>query len=212
MKNRAVRIDVWSDYVCPFCYLAEPTLALLAQEFSGAVQINWRVYELRPEPVPTLDPNGEYVHDVWKKAVLPMAQARGMLLRLPPVQPRSRLAHEAAAFGRAHGCFAPLNQALFQTFFERGEDIGDLDVLVRLGAAVGLDRAALSAALIEGRYRQQVLDDEALGRRLALSGVPATLVRAANDPLERAILVEGAQPLEVFKDAVMRTLDGSGQE
>ena len=73
MKTGQVHIDVWSDYVCPFCYLAEPTLAQVEQEFKGAVQMNWRAFELRPEPVPTLDSQGEYLRDIWARAVYPMA-------------------------------------------------------------------------------------------------------------------------------------------
>ncbi len=60
MTVPAVHIDVWSDYVCPFCYLTEPTLARIEQEFGNAISITWRAFELRPEPVSTLPPDGEY--------------------------------------------------------------------------------------------------------------------------------------------------------
>src|SRR5947209_8145197 len=98
-----VQIDVWSDYVCPFCYLEEPVLERLRNDFTGALQIRWRAYELRPDPVPTLDPQGEYLRDIWARSVYPMAAQRGIPLRLPPVQPRSRLAWEATEFAREHG-------------------------------------------------------------------------------------------------------------
>src|SRR3981189_1275377 len=135
----AVRIDVWSDYVCPFCYLAEPTLKRIEQEFADSVEVVWRAFELRPAPVPTLDPKGEYLRDIWARAVYPMARDRGMMLRLPPVQPRSRLAHEAAAFAPPHGHFAAMNDALFGAFFEHGEDIGSVNVLAKNAEVVGLD-------------------------------------------------------------------------
>ena len=83
------RISVWSDYVCPFCYLELPVLDRLQAEHAEEVEIDWRAFELRPEPAPTLDPNGEYLHRVWNQSVYPMAEQRGMVLRLPPVQPRS---------------------------------------------------------------------------------------------------------------------------
>jgi len=66
----AARIDVWSDYVCPFCYLAEPTLQRIEQEFADAVEVVWRAFELRPEPVPTLDPKGDYLRDIWASALI----------------------------------------------------------------------------------------------------------------------------------------------
>ena len=83
-----VRLDVWSDYVCPFCYLEEPVLTRIIDEFGNDVKVNWQAFELRPEPVPTLDPDGEYLHRVWNASVYPMASERGMNLKLPPVQPR----------------------------------------------------------------------------------------------------------------------------
>src|SRR2546423_7751388 len=96
--ERRVQINVWSDYVCPFCYLEKPVLERLRQEFGDAIEVHWRAFELRPEPVPTLDPAGEYLRTVWAQAVYPMAAERGLTLRLPPDQPRSRRAFESAEF------------------------------------------------------------------------------------------------------------------
>ncbi|HKN88569.1 MAG TPA: hypothetical protein VJV04_17020, partial [Nitrospiraceae bacterium] len=66
----------------------------IRREYGDALDLQWRAFELRPEPVPTLEPNGEYLHTVWNQSVYPMARQRGMTLRLPPVQPRSRRAFE----------------------------------------------------------------------------------------------------------------------
>lgn len=207
MNKGVVLMDVWSDYVCPFCYLAEPTVAQIEQEFGAVVQLTWRAFELRPEPVPTLPPNGSYLRRVWAEAVYPMAEQRGMCLRLPPVQPRSRLAHEAAVFARAHGRFAAMHHAIFRAFFEHGEDIGQVETLVKLGQGVGLEPEPLRQALREERYRSTVLSDQDTARELGLSGVPASLVRGPADTLERSTLVEGAQPFEVFRRAVRQVLD-----
>ncbi len=198
----AVQIDVWSDYVCPFCYLAEPPLARVEEEGKGTVQIRWRAFELRPEPEPTLDPSGDYLRDIWARAVYPMAIERGMNLRLPPVQPRSRLAHEAAAFAADHGQASAMQHAIFRTFFEVGADIGQPEVLGRIAGEIGLDPAALIAALASGQNRPRVLEDEALARSFGLSGVPAIIVRPADADWRQAVLVEGAQPYQVIRDAV----------
>jgi predicted DsbA family dithiol-disulfide isomerase len=72
-----VRLDVWSDYVCPFCYLEEPILGRIRDEFGNDVDVKWQAFELRPEPVPTLAPDGEYLHTVWNDSVYPMAAERG---------------------------------------------------------------------------------------------------------------------------------------
>ena len=203
----AVHIDVWSDYVCPFCYLAEPTLARIEREFGNAISITWRAFELRPEPVSMLPPDGEYLHDIWARAVYPMAREREMTLRLPPVQPRSRLAHEAAFFAREHGDFNAMNNALFRAFFERGEDVGEVDVLAKVAVSAGLDDGGLRRALTEGSHREEVLGDERLAHDLQLSSVPAMLVRSAQRPLGEAWLLSGAQPYEVVHRAVTQLLE-----
>lgn len=199
---RAVQIDVWSDYVCPFCYLAEPALAQLAAGGDGAVIIGWRAFELRPEPVPTLDPKGDYLREVWADSVYPLAKQRGMKLTLPPVQPRSRLAHEAAAHAAAQGKQAEMPHAIFRAFFEHGIDIGRVEELTKLAVELGLDAAEMEAALQSGRYRPQVIEDEKLAQSFGLSGVPAIVIRAADAPWEQAVLVSGAQPYEVVREAV----------
>ncbi len=207
---RTLQIDVWSDYVCPFCYLVEPTLARIEQEFAENTKVVWRAFELRPEPVPTLDPDGAYLREIWASSVYPMAEQRGMTLRLPPVQPRSRLAHEAGVHARVHGRFTPLNDAIFRAFFKQGADIGDLNVLVKLGGTVGLEETELRNALTDGRHRQHVLDDEALAAEIGISGVPALTVRPVEVPLAQAVFIEGAQPYEVIREVLLRSMDASG--
>jgi 2-hydroxychromene-2-carboxylate isomerase len=88
------------------------------------VEVTWCAFELRPEPVPTLDPKGEYLKRAWRDSVYPLSQKMGFNMKLPPVQPRSRMAHEAAHWARAAGCFNDYNLAIFRAFFEKGEDLG----------------------------------------------------------------------------------------
>ena len=203
-----VQVDVWSDYVCPFCYLEQPVLERIAQEYGERVGIRWRAFELRPDPVPTLKPDGTYLRDIWARAVYPMAKERGMTLRLPPMQPRSRLAHEAALFAATQGLFDAMNTALFRAFFEDGRDIGDLAELVEIGASIGLNAAELRQALEDGFHRQRVLADEELAMKLAISGVPALLIHHENEPLEQATEVSGAQPFEYVRGVLERSLSG----
>lgn len=203
------RITVFSDYVCPFCYLEEPDLARVREEYGDKVEVDWRAYELRPDPVPTLDPDGEYLHRVWNASVYPMARSLGMTLRLPPVQPRSRKALEAAEFARERGKFDEMHTALFKAFFEDGRDIGDVETLLEVGESVGLGRAELRAALEEGRYTEKVVADEELARRLDVTSVPTMLVTAASEPPEKGERITGAQPYGGrIEAAVERVLGG----
>ncbi|MFQ5840684.1 MAG: DsbA family protein, partial [Candidatus Methylomirabilales bacterium] len=154
---------------------------------------------LRPEPAPLLDPRGEYLTRVWSQAVYPMAEARGMTLQLPPVQPRSRKALEAAEFAREQGKFDEFHLACFRAFFEEGRDIGDPEVLLALGEEVGLARDALQQALATDQYTPKVLADQAEAARLGITGVPTYIVG------ERHVVV-GAQPYEVLREVTDRAL------
>jgi predicted DsbA family dithiol-disulfide isomerase len=204
-------MEVWSDYVCPFCYLEEPAVAQIEQLYAEQIHIFWRAFELRPHPVPTLDPQGEYLTTIWDRAVYPMARQRGMNLRLPPVQPRSRLAHEAAFFAQEHGRFSAMNHLIFQAFFEQGRNIGDPAELVQLGTTIGLDPAELSQALTSRRYETQVLEHQTLAHDLGISGVPAILIRPAHTHPPEGYLIEGAQPFEAIDTAIRRLLNSSKQ-
>jgi len=204
-----VRLDVWSDYVCPFCYLELPQLARLQEEFGERLAIEWHAFELRPEPTPTLDPAGDYLRHTWDRAVYPLAAEYGMTLRLPPVQPRSRLALEAAEFAREHDRFDAFHLAVFRAFFEKGRDIGDLGVLSELARRVGLDAQALEASLAAGDYSDLVLHAEDRAEALGITAVPTLLLRSAEAPIEEAQALDGALPFEQLAAAVRAQLDAS---
>jgi predicted DsbA family dithiol-disulfide isomerase len=159
------------------------------------VEIIWRAYELRPEPIPALDPDGEYLTRVWRDSVYPLAERLGITMRLPPVQPRSRLAHEAAHWARTLGRFDDYNAALFRAFFERGEDIGEINVLLKLAADLQLDESNLRAALESREFETSVLTDEREAAELGVSGVPAFVA-------ERRLALSGVQPLERLQELV----------
>lgn len=205
-EEPAARIVVWSDYVCPFCYLETTVLEAIRDEFGDRVDVEWRAFELRPEPVPTLDPDSGYLTDIWRRAVRPMASERGLELERPPVQPRSRKALESAEFARQNDRFEEMHRALFRAFFQEGRDLGDPDVLADVGGEVGLDPDELRAALEEGRYTGKVLDDQVEARERGVDGVPALFVVPRGEELGEAEVVTGAQPSERVRSAVLRAL------
>jgi predicted DsbA family dithiol-disulfide isomerase len=189
-----VRLEVFSDYVCPFCWLAEPALGSLKRE-APEVEIIRRAYELRPEPVPTLDPQGEYLRRVWRDAVYPMAERMGIEITLPPVQPRSRRAHEAARWAREQGRFEDYHDAVFRAFFQRGEDIGKEEVLTYIASELNLDGESLGRALAARAYETGVLADERAAEAMQIKGVPAFVA-------ERLVMLSGVQPVNKLKELV----------
>ena len=145
--------------------------------------------------MPTLDPNGDYLHSVWNSSVYPLAKNLGVEIKLPPIQPRSRRAHEAAHWARRHGKFREYNDALFRAFFQRGEDIGNTDVLTRLAADMGLESDDLRKALDNDLHLENVLADEREAKKLGLRGVPAFIAN-------RNIALSGVQSLESLQKFV----------
>ncbi len=195
-------IDVWSDYVCPFCYLQMPALREFARDKD--LQIHWRAFEVRPEPAPILDPNGEYLRRVWEGSVFPMAERQGMTLRLPPVQPRSRKALETAEFARHKGKFEAMHDALFKAFFEDGRNIGDTNVLLELAGAVGLNPVDLLGSLEAREYAPKVLADEKLAQRLGIHAVPGMVFTRARQPVQSGYLRNGMQSVQEIESVLAR--------
>ncbi len=162
---------------------------------NAGIEIVWRAFELRPEPVPTLDPKGEYLTRVWKDSVYPLAEKLGIKMRLPPVQPRSRLAHEAAHWARTQNRFDDYNAAIFRSFFERGEDIGDAELLVSLASELKLKSDPLRSALESREFEKSVLEDERKAAMIGVSGVPAFVAN-------RTAALSGVQPVLNLKKLV----------
>lgn len=200
--DHPVALDIWSDYVCPFCYLELPAIDRLQQEFGSGLVVTWHAYELRPDPEPTLDPQGDYLRDLWAHSVYPMAHARGMTLHLPPVQPRSRKAFEAVEHARTVGRFDAMHHALFRAFFEEGRDIGDTETLLDVGASAGLEMDPLKDMLDTGRYTRRVLDQEEQARKLGITGVPLMLAHLAGRGSSDAIVINGVAGIEDLRGAI----------
>jgi predicted DsbA family dithiol-disulfide isomerase len=113
-------------------------------------------FELRPEPQPTLRPEGEYLQRAWTQSVYPLARRMGVPIVLPPVspQPHTHLAFEGYQYAREHGKGNEYNHRLLEAFFVEGRDIGDVGVLTKLAGEVGLDEKAFEEALRTRKYRE----------------------------------------------------------
>jgi predicted DsbA family dithiol-disulfide isomerase len=148
------QITIYTDYVCPYCLLAEYVIqsALHDKDF----YIQWRPFELRPDPVPALRIEDPYLPNVWEKSVYPMAKRLGVPIKLPAIspQPRTDKAFEVFAMADERGLGHLFSIRALKAFFQEEKDIGDLKVLADLGADVGLQREAVLSALITGKYTE----------------------------------------------------------
>lgn len=153
-----IKIKVYSDYVCPFCYLGEQQLKeVLEEEHELKVATEWMPFELRPFPTPTLRPGDEYLPRVWNSSVYPMAEDMGVEIKLPTIspQPYTHLAFEGYQFALEEGKGEAYTHRMFEAFFKEDEDIGDLEVLTQLAEEVGLDPAAYRQAVENRKYKEQ---------------------------------------------------------
>jgi predicted DsbA family dithiol-disulfide isomerase len=173
------RFTIFSDYVCPFCYLAEAPLNRLREVGVG---LDYRAFELRPTPVATLDLTSAYIVRGWRNSVAPLAAALGVELTMPTVAPRSRKAHELAAFARDRGRFPAIHRALFKAYFQGGLDIGRIDVLVGIAVQVGLDLTETKVALDIDQYTDAVIEQERAAARMGVVAVP-TIVTSTGERL-----------------------------
>ena len=189
-----------------------PILEEAARRFGAQVDIQWHAYELRPEPAPLPDPDGDYIAEHWNNRVLPMAAERGVVMKPPRRQVRSRRALQAGLFARDHGRFPDLDRRIFRARFEEDADISDLAVLKELGAAAGLDADALGEAVTSNRYLSALEQDIELASRLGVSGVPVMFVGPEMDDVASFFgdsePVIGAVPYEWLSGAIERALEG----
>lgn len=172
-----VQIDVFVDYVCPFCFLVEPAIEELKRDRD--VRVTIRPFELRPDPVPTLHPEDEYLPRVWKQSVYPMADRVGVPMTLPSIspQPRTEKAFMVLQFAQEQGLAEAYTKAMFSAFFQQDRNIGLDEVIVDVATSVGLPRAEVVEALNSDKRRQQQrADQEYAVNTVGIDSVPGIVI------------------------------------
>ena len=194
------RVRFYYDVVCPYSYLE--THAIEAAEDSGAVEVEWLPFELRPAPKQLLEPRGDHLRVDWTQHVYRRALAAGIEIHLPRYQPRSTLPLAACLWAGEQGRLRDFKHALYEAFFCEGEDIATDRELARAARRVDLDPdAAVVAAYSSERFeriRAVRREAEAAGVR----GVPTLLTEEGGSHwgmggLERLLAGEALVPRTV---------------
>ena len=141
--------------------------------------------------------------------MLPMAADRGLIMKPPPIVPRTRLAFQAVEFARDRDRFNAMHHAIFEAFFRDGRDIGRIDVLADIAATINLPSDALKQALDGGTYLERVIAQERLARELGVTGVPAMFV---GDDACRRRTGDWSRAVQWLQAAVERALSGESLE
>ena len=213
-----MKIDIWSDIACPWCYIGLTRFdrALQAFEHRDGVEVTLHSFQLDPTLPESYD--GTEVDYLAARKGIPAGQVRqmfgqvqqaaateGLTLDFDTVAvANSRRAHRllhAAMDADPTGRLAhDLKLALFRAHFTQGETISDADVLVRLATSVGLDADVARASLEDQSRDAQVQSDIDAARSLGISGVPFFV-------LHDKYGISGAQPYEVFTQALTQVWD-----
>jgi predicted DsbA family dithiol-disulfide isomerase len=189
-KPPAGRLEAFLDFTCPYSRLTFAALRVVGEE--AGVEVAIRPYELYPEPAALRDPEEPWE---WREAAAERIAELRLTFGAPPAQrPRTRKAHEAAAFAEAAGRGVEFREAVFHAYWAEGRDVGRLDVLVELGESVELDPFALRVALDIDRHEEEVEGARREAEELGIAGTPVLVLR---DGREHRIFAGAASPGEI---------------
>ncbi|MDJ0788848.1 MAG: DsbA family protein [Myxococcota bacterium] len=202
---RPVRLEVWSDYLCPWCYNAAHRLERLDEEYGSDLELEWKSYLLRPRPEERdLHKFVRYTQS-WLR---PASEADAPVFRVwestegPPshsVPPHVVAKAAARLDGEA---FRSLHRALLAAYFEKNRDITATPVLRDLWAGAGLAADAFDEAVSDASLLDDVVRQHREAQERGMTGVPSVGVRGHDG------FVMGAQPLDVYRRWIDRLLDG----
>jgi predicted DsbA family dithiol-disulfide isomerase len=204
-----MKIEIWSDVVCPWCYIGKRRFeeALADFEHKDEVEVVWRSYQLDPS---TPTKSGQSVTErLASKYGVSLQQAAAMNDRVTTIAAEVGLdyhlehakhsntfdAHRLIHLGKKHGIQDAVKERLMKAYFVEGEAVGEVDTLVKLASDVGIDPGEARAALETNVFADDVRADEKRARMFGITGVPFFAI-------DEKFGISGAQPSEVFTEAL----------
>lgn len=208
-QTYVMKVEIWSDVMCPFCYIGKRRFEAALQQFpeKDKVQVEWKSFQLDPALVKV---TGQSIHEyLAERKGMSIEQAKELNDQVSQMAAEAGLqynfdkavvansfdAHRFSHFASARGKGDAAEEALFHAYFTQGQDISDKDTLVELGTAIGLDAGELRSALNGNAYADEVRKDIEVAAQLGARGVPFFV-------LDRKYAVSGAQPERTFISAL----------
>lgn len=202
---KAMQIEIWSDVVCPWCYIGKRRFesALSGFQHRDQVEIRWRSFQLDPAAPQHSEQNVDemlarkYGMSRERAAaanaqVSTLADREGLEYHLELAHPENTFdAHRLIHLAEKHGLQDAMKERLMKAYFSEGQHIGDRETLAKLASEVGLDLEETRGVLASEAYADEVTADEREARTLGITGVPFFVVNQKYG-------VSGAQPAEVF--------------
>ena len=205
-----MKVEIWSDVVCPWCYIGkrrfERAVAELGDDGRDIV-VQWRSFQLNPDqPRGVRTTHAEYLATKLRTTkeqvqelnarVVGLAAAEGLAYDFDRYQVINTFdSHRVAHLGAAHGLGDAITERFLSGQLEQGEVLDDPETLVRLGSEVGVPADEIRDVLATDRYADAVREDEATARGFGISAVPYFVI-------DRRYGISGAQPTELFVQAL----------
>ncbi|MGH7924863.1 MAG: DsbA family oxidoreductase [Candidatus Binatus sp.] len=200
----ALKIVMFSDYICPFCYVGFETMRKLKHEFD--FELEWRGFQIHPDwPAEGIaadkvrEPGDAAVRKATWQRIVAMADAVGFEIKPPAVLTNSRGALAATEFARESGRDEALEERIYRAYFNDGENIGDAGVVARLAAEVGMDAGEVADAIKSPKYEMRLKNNSLAAHQRGVSGVPTFFV--GEYPLV------GAQSLDAMRAILTRATE-----
>ena len=207
-----MKVEIWSDVMCPFCYIGKRRFESALQElpFKDEIEIEWKSFQLNPDL--QYEP-GRKIHEYLaerkgfslEKAkemnnyVTEMAAVEGLTYDFEKaVVANSFDAHRFSHLAAKQGKGDAAEESLFKAYFTEGKNISDRDTLIQLGIDIGLDSTAVQQALESDAYTEEVNQDIAEAEAIGVRGVPFFVI-------DRKYAVSGAQAKDAFVQALERS-------
>ena len=200
-----MKIEIWSDVVCPFCYIGKRKMekALEKFPFKDQVEIEWKSFQLNPDQV--TDPTLSTLKHLSQSKGWTMSQTRQITSNVvemakvesltfdfdKAVVANTNRAHQLIHLAKEIGQQNQMKELLLQSYFTEGKNVDDLDTLVTLGQKVGLEKDRILEALNSNEFSSAVDEDIYESRMIGVRGVPFFV-------MDRKFGISGAQPDEVF--------------
>lgn len=214
MENK-LKIQIWSDIMCPFCYIGKRRLeeALTLFEHKNSVAIEWKSFELDASFVPTPEDNliehlvEKYRKDSdWAQNMLDNmtqnAKTAGLDFQFKKaILANSHNAHRLLHLAKKHHLADELKESLLKAYLTDGKDLNDLNTLSELGIQTGLEASAVAQVLNSNDFSQDVKQDIQEANSIGVQGVPFFV-------FENKYAISGAQPTTAF----LQTLEKVWQE
>jgi predicted DsbA family dithiol-disulfide isomerase len=204
-----LQVEIWSDVVCPWCYIGKRRLETALARFDGAadVAITWHSFQLNPEqPRGARTTHDEYLAakvggsleqvQVMNARITALAAAEGLDYHFERYQVINTFdAHRVAHLAQTHGLGGPIQERFLRGQLVEGEVLDDPATLIRLGQEVGVPGDEIRAVLAGDGFAADVASDIDEAHELGITGVPFFV-------LDRRHGISGAQPAELFLQAL----------